>query len=307
MNNHIVYGIAIVIAIVLLILYIKNRVGSHTIQTIADITAIAAFMAVAAVAFYVYFQQVPGESEPALTPTPAETNTATPETVTPPPSSTPDTLSPIPTDTPTSLPPVAFPSYHYLSLESAGVPADALIPINLPTGLQTLAGMPFRIRSEAIITQCDFRPSGINNYSILANTTRPQAVHFLMSGTAVQQIFSGKEVGTITLHFSSGRSESTPLIAGFNIRNWALDRYPDIDIATTTSPDVKEAWRETVSLPAENRDVTGTWDKLAITIPDHLANDTLTRIEISDTSQGTVKDLNPCIYIAAITVEYSAD
>jgi hypothetical protein len=87
---------------------------------------------------------------------------------------------------------------------------------------------------------------------------------YQLNASLTDQANLGNQIDSIDLVFANGRTLSTPIILGGNIREWTIDRSRSA-VTTTTSPAVREASRTAIYLPPpEDRTVTGIVDLLTI-------------------------------------------
>ncbi len=149
-------------------------------------------------------------------------------------------------------------------------------------------------------TQCRYNQDSPTNVNIDVNFPNPRNVYLLMqAGWGIHQ-FANQEFGKILLGFEDGRYLQLPLVLGENIRDWARSK-PDA-VSTLSAPYVIQDWHTGIAEDAQG--VTGGMDALAIEIPDDYQNSTLRSIQVYDTSMDTIGNVDPCIHLLGVTVEY---
>ena len=168
--------------------------------------------------------------------------------------------------------------------------------LGLDPGLNTLLDIPFETGWTAS-TQCLHLPDQHEIFRFNTNLSNPISVHLLLQAGMGFTRYNGKQIGNVILSFSNGNKSATSLVLGTNIRDWAWEN--DLAVNTTTSPNVRPGWQGTTS-----DGTVGGMDILSIKIDPDLLESTLTGIEISDISQSTTNEINPCIHLVALTVEF---
>jgi len=156
--------------------------------------------------------------------------------------------------------------------------------------------IPFKNVSATFGTQGSFlkdRPT-VGTLKINPPIASASKVFVLINSGNTFSQFSGQQIGTIDLRFSDGSVQTTQLIAGQNIREWAFQTPGTI--GTVSSPDVREVKRVT---KAQGGDAV--LDMLTIAVPAKNAN--LVEITFNDTSQSTVNSLDPGFSVAGVTVQ----
>jgi len=203
-----------------------------------------------------------------------------------------DTLFPSPTNTP--KPAQLVEDFQMLSLESQSEISAPETNLGLGPGLNYLIDIPFETGWK-ISTQCSHIQERPTTVTLNADVTAPQYVYLLLqAGWGIIE-YRDKRIGNIRLNFSDGSSLDVSLTLGYNIRDWTRD---DPQAVTTVfSTDLQSAWEGTA--PDGRR---GGMDVLTIRIPNK--KDRLTDIQISDVSQTTIGNINPCIHLMAVTVKY---
>jgi hypothetical protein len=146
-------------------------------------------------------------------------------------------------------------------------------------------------------TQCRDAQSASTSISIGTGISQATGVHLVMHGGWVIKDYDHQQAGLVRLRFSDGTVHETPLVVGFNLRDWVEDNLDAI--RTVTSPDVQQVWQGTSPY-----NIPGHLDWLAIWVPEKYRDARLTNIEIIDTSHELNGSQDPCIHVLAATVEH---
>lgn len=256
-------------------------------------------------------------SEPAValvthTPTPTVTEAPALPAATPvPPTSTP-TIAPtqtpllMATDTPTAeptatVPPTNTPVLPTPSLVFEAIPLDDVSEFSYPqdnlglsAGRQTLVGIPFDFGWTSS-TQCSYIPGRPTQIDLHMDVPNPVYVYVLLQAGWGTQQYAGKEIGAIELRFSDGTAIRQPLVLGTNIRDWSVEDTNQA-VNTATSPSLQEAW--TGKSPDGRQ---GRMDLLTIPVSD-VQGGNLKQITITDETQQTTGQMDPCIHLLAVTI-----
>ena len=191
--------------------------------------------------------------------------------------------------------------FNQLSIRHISQLSEPRRDLGKDPGIHEVGGVPFDLGWVAS-TQCVYlseRPRQITLDTVIRH---PRVVYMLFQSAGTDQHFLNMQAAVVRLVFASGKTHDTPLILGVNLRDWATERYPHT-VSTTSSSDVEEAWREAV--PLDDRVIVGVVDMLTIEVPDTLSDDTLTSFSIIDTSVEKFSQVDPCIHLLAVTVEYA--
>jgi len=247
---------------------------------------------------------------------PTNTVTAIPSRITPTtnPSATPivptlgitaiPTITPIPTSTGTLTPQQRF---FILPLDGAVFWPDGY-NIGLRTAIgsvadQELLGIPFETGRQINTPGC---PNSAHDtrYTIQTQIEHPLRVYFILqAGNGLTQ-YANDLIGRITLYFAEGGIVSEDLILGFNIRDWARDKNPQVAVISLSSNTAVEAWRGAASEPDSGW--IGGMDMLTIDILPTIQTITLTAVELTDITTETIGSSQPCIHLQAVTVEVNS-
>lgn len=184
--------------------------------------------------------------------------------------------------------------YERISLQQVGTPEES--NLGLKAGTNNLLGIPFDT-GWTVTTQCADRSSLPTVIQISTAIRQPINIYLLIQAGWGMQEFAGKELGAVSLGFSSGK-QRVPLIMGVNIRDWSRNKSEAV--STATSPTLREAWRGT----APDGTTIGGMDMLTVGISSEYRQATLTSMQIADTSTTTAGSQDPCIHLLAITVEH---
>lgn len=147
-----------------------------------------------------------------------------------------------------------------------------------------------------VSTQCNYLSTGPVNVQIEANVPHPIRAYLLIQAGWGVKSYEYRTIGKVSLKFDNGKVVETPLILGYNIRDWA-DR--SIAITTLTSPYTQTAWKG-----FDEDEVPGKIDILIIDIPVDYTSSTLKEIRIDDDSINSTGGMDPCIHLSAVTVSY---
>lgn len=211
------------------------------------------------------------------------------------------TPAPMPELTATSVQPSSavtstlVPVFQTISLQPWSELASPETNLGLPPGQHRLLEIPF-VTGWTSSTQCSYSRARPEVIQVDTHISNPVGVYLLIqAGWGLTQ-YDGQQIGNVRLEFSDGSSFDTPLILGFNIRDWAWEN--PMAVNTASSLTLQPAWKG----KAPNG-TPGGMDILTIDIPDSQARSMLTKIEISDLSQSMIGDINPCIHVVALTVK----
>lgn len=204
-----------------------------------------------------------------------------------------ETQSSLPPAQPTSTPAI---EYVFLDLQPYSELTALETNLGLPPGQNTLNDVPF-YNGWKVTTQCTTTSDRPNEVLIQTNISNPLEVYVLFQAGWGISPFEGMQVGTISLYFANGSTQTEELVLGYNIRDWARNK-PDA-VNTISSPMVAEAWRGT--LPDN---VVGGMDILTLSVQSNNQSSVLTAFGLSDTTQSTTGNLNPCIHLLAVTVKH---
>ena len=161
----------------------------------------------------------------------------------------------------------------------------------------------FNIKFETgwqVDTQCRYNQDSPTTVNIDVNFPEPRNVYLLIqAGWGIHQ-FANQEFGKVLLGFEDGRYLQLPLVLGANIRDWARSK-PDA-VSTVTASYVLQDWHTGIAEDAPG--VTGGMDVLTIELPNDFQDSTLRSIQIYDTSMTTIGNVDPCIHLLGVTVEF---
>jgi len=198
------------------------------------------------------------------------------------------------------LPIISFPTqqptpeYINVSLKAYSELTEAETNLGLAPGLNYLLDIPFETGWKAS-TQCSHLQNQPETFELPTNINSPTEVYLLIqAGWGLVQ-YNGLQIGFVRLGFSDGSTTDTPLTLGENIRDWAWES--SAAVRTVSSSSSRPAW--TGYAPDGTP---GGMDILTIDIPSNKQNLDLTSILISDISQVTAGNVNPCIHVVALTV-----
>jgi len=202
-----------------------------------------------------------------------------------------------PTQRPTQ-PPTQQPISEFIniSLKSYSELTEPETNLRLKPGLNYLLDIPFEIGWKAS-TQCSHLQHQPEAYQLNTNIKNPTEVYLLLqAGWGLVQ-YNGLQIGFVRLGFSDGSTFDTPLTLGDNIRDWAWES--SAAVRTVSSPSSRPAWTGTAP-----DGTPGGMDILTISIPSGKQKLSLTSIVISDISQVTAGNINPCIHLVALTAKH---
>ena len=175
--------------------------------------------------------------------------------------------------------------------ESITLPKAPLIMLDPVTGKMLV--IPFRVGSK-ISSQCAYKLEHPETIQIPVNIPHPVRVYLLIQAGWGVRSYEYQTIGNVLLKFDNGEPIETPLVLGYNIRDWA-DR--SIAITTLVSPYAQIAWEGFDEVP-------GKIEILILDIPDTYISSTLKEIQIDDRSKINTGSLDPCIHLSAVTVSY---
>lgn len=188
--------------------------------------------------------------------------------------------------------------FQMLSLESLSELSSPETNLGLTPGQYSASDIPFMVGWKSS-TQCSHIPERPQSLFIETNISNSQYAYFLLQAGWGWSRYRDKKIGEIIFHFTDNSSVTTSLSLGYNIRDWSRDNDSNV-VTLVFSPDVFSAWEGTA--PDGRK---GGIDMLTIRIPSDNANQTLSGIEILDSSASTVGDVDPCIHLIAATVKYA--
>jgi hypothetical protein len=167
----------------------------------------------------------------------------------------------------------------------------------LSTGTVVFAGVTFDLP--------DTRPyfdSNINSLPPDLSATQnvslagAQAVHLLLNtaNTYSSQMSVGQQIGQVVLNFSGGGTSVTPLLAGVNIREWAIGTTARPVITSFSDPNLQNVWQG-----VNNGGILSAIDMLTIPVTN---SGTLVQIAVQDESIALIGQTNPVLNWRATTV-----
>lgn len=213
-----------------------------------------------------------------------------------------DTVTPEDTPTSNTMPtPLVETFYFTISIAAVATNRTDGGYTDPPSGNTILGGILFNLPDgrNSVTTQAKAEAFKSNPTEIrLTNfgIKSPRSVHLLITGGSTSLAFKNKKVGEIHLIFSDNQSQSVDLIPGVNLREWKT--YGDHNVTTTSAPNIAQVWTGENNFDSSLAII----DMLTINIPSNYQNSTLVAIEIYDTSEQTVGDLNPAINLIGVTV-----
>ncbi|MGP8329790.1 MAG: hypothetical protein ACT6FF_05685 [Methanosarcinaceae archaeon] len=157
-----------------------------------------------------------------------------------------------------------------------------------------LSKIPFDFARTAS-TQCKSLSNASESFLLDVNIDNPLVIYIAIQAGNTAESHLGKYLGDIELIYSDNFVESFHLVLGENIRDWALDN----PVAITSVSSSQLIGSYTGNNSAGTR---GIIDILKLDISHK--NSTLVGIHIFDKSQESFYDIDPCIYVPAITVQY---
>jgi hypothetical protein len=193
--------------------------------------------------------------------------------------------------------PILGPGFLTVPLAGWSELASAQTNLGMTPGRNILNGVPFETGWTAS-TQCVHLPDQPEVITLDIHTANVRNVYLLLqAGWGLKQYYA-QGIGYVRLTFESGQEVTTELILGTNIRDWAWEN-PDA-VTTYTSDNLSPAW-EGVTSEGEP----GGMDILTIPVPPEYSSSELLSIEIRDLSQSWEQNINPCIHLDGLTVEYA--
>lgn len=168
--------------------------------------------------------------------------------------------------------------------------------LGLQPGENTLAGIMFET-GWATTTECSHLPNQPRSLNFDTNISNPTNVYFLLQAGYGDYYRDQDKIGLLRLWFSDGSSISEDLVLGYNIRDWNWSN--PYAVSKTTALNVQPGWAG-----QDSAGRAGGMDILTFAIPENQRGLELRRIEVLDLSHEITQDINPCIHILAITVDY---
>jgi hypothetical protein len=204
----------------------------------------------------------------------------------------------LPTRVPPTLTPAPLaPDFAVISVSSNSEQSAPYVNLGLEISKRKmLLNIPFETGWTSS-TQCSHIPDRPTLLQYGTDVARPTNVYLLLQGGWAVQQYNGKEIGYIRLTFADGSDLRTPLVLGFNIRDWAIDKADAV--STASSPTLREAWQGNAPDGTKGR-----FDILTIDIPSSQTQSKLTSVQIGDTSATTTTSVNPCIHLTGISIKY---
>ncbi len=99
---------------------------------------------------------------------------------------------------------------------------------NMPTGTQTLAGVPFEIKNECVALYSPDRPYFPKETESLTINSRAKEIYFLV-GTAWGQNFNDEPAGSVEIEYENGSKEEKAFRMGKELTDWLKGApYPDM-------------------------------------------------------------------------------
>lgn len=201
-----------------------------------------------------------------------------------------------------SIPPSPTPTlvekYQVLSLEPYSELSAPEINLGLAPGQYSTSDIPFEVGWKTS-TQCSHIPERPQSIVIETNLPNPKYAYFLLQAGWAWERYRDKKIGEIVFHFSDNSISTNSLTLGYNIRDWSRDNDPSV-ITLVFSPDVKSAWEGNAP---DGR--LGGIDMLTIRIPTDKGHLKLTGVELIDSSEIVLGDVDPCIHLVAATIKYA--
>lgn len=202
----------------------------------------------------------------------------------------------IPSEVKSTGPSQITPDFQTISLQAWSELTSPETNLGLGPGLNHLRDIPFETGWKAS-TQCSYLPKQPTSFQLGMSISNPVDVYLLIQAGWGRKEYVGKQIGNVRIEFSGGSTIDTPLILGSNIRDWS--RKDPAAVNTVSSDTSQPAWEGTTP-----DGTSGGMDILTITIPSNQLQSTLTGIQISDLSQSTIGNINPCIHLVALTAKY---
>ena len=152
----------------------------------------------------------------------------------------------------------------------ATVPLAGLY-VSAPTGMATLGGHPFDLRSGNLVLLGNGQ-----NVSFSGSWKNTQAVYLLLNTFNTYWWYQGSVIGQVRLTFSDGTTQSTALTVGGNVREWRTGS--GFTVNTLSDPAAANVWAGTAqsSMGGGNAVI----DMLTMTV--QATGKTLTGIGVSD-------------------------
>lgn len=186
--------------------------------------------------------------------------------------------------------------FEVISLENYSELSAPETNLGLSPGEYAISDVPFSVGWKSS-TQCSHIPERPETISVTTNIINPKFAYLLLQAGWGWANYRDKKIGEVVFNFSDGSTTTSSLSLGYNIRDWSRDNGNAVTVIF--SPDVIPVWEGTA--PDGGR---GGIDMLTIRIPNDKVNLTLTSIEIRDTSQSLLSDVDPCIHLIAMTIKY---
>lgn len=199
------------------------------------------------------------------------------------------TLTPVPTSKTILIAPIGIESIANVSF------SDGFL--DPPNGDVMLGGVQFTLGKRVISSQASTTISFPKEVHLKASIPYPRNLYVLIGTGNGYHSFSGKVIGKIKSVFASGRSFSTDLVLGQNIREWQTGSNATVNSAS----EVVEVWRGAITF-APN--YTAVLDLLTIAIPENFWSDTLIEIGFFDTSVENLNSYDPAIGINGVSISH---
>ena len=203
---------------------------------------------------------------------------------------------PPPEESPTSETPPLIPEFQTISLQPWSELKSPEINLGVSPGLNHFLEIPFET-GWSTSTQCTVAPGRWQSFVVGTDISNPQKIYLLIQAGYGFTKYKDKQVGSVKLNFADGTTLDTPLVLGVNIRDWAWENPAAVNTASSDS--LRAAIRG-----AAPDGTPGGMDILTIGIPGSQSSSTLTSIEIADVTTDTTGEMDPCIHLVALTVEY---
>lgn len=186
--------------------------------------------------------------------------------------------------------------YQTLSLQRWSELKSPETNLGLAPGHNYLLDIPFDTGWKAS-TQCSHLLNQPASFQVDTSISNPVGVYLLLQAGWGLTKYNGKQIGNVHMGFSDGNTLDIPLTLGFNIRDWAWENPAAVHTASSST--LQPAWKGYAP-----DGTPGGMDILTIIVPNNQSQSTLTSVRISDLSQSTTGDVNPCIHLVALTVKY---
>jgi hypothetical protein len=161
---------------------------------------------------------------------------------------------------------------------------------NPPIGTTTLNGVPFTTGSSVQLGN-----GASASYAL--SYQNPSKVYLLLNTSNTSMVlYDGSQVGTVTLTFANGASQSVNLVAGSNIREWAFGTDWTVDSLTDSS--ASNWWTGT---RADDPSIAAGLDMLTVTVSSANSTSSLTGVSLTNTNDWG--NLN--VLLAGLTIAYN--